>query len=475
MQAISSDQLLFIIISAILLFCCVNVAVVFRKQGWVRGESLWLWALVSVTVSYLGYALNPWLGRPSLVVANIGFLIAYICLAFQIRFWLTNKINIPNWVIPVCGIYFITFEFLRDLLPYVARAGLGQGVLSVLLGYLVYLSARLYRNTGSLQILMLGGTFVLEFICVLLRLIILLLFPESTLNTINLLSEPYSMVVLRWIWLIANAMSYLTIMTFVLERVFDRNEELSALLREKRQLINAIGRYVRNDHAGSKASVLTHELSQPVSALLLATERLNAQIKESSLQDIEGQVDFLYVTSTRIANIMRQIEGFFQVRDVDLQPVPVSKVVNGALMVLSSRLETNNIVFEQIEYCDPIVNGEQIQLELLFINLISNAITAVTKQAGPRRIQLECTFKDQHCEIEIRDNGPGISPFVLQNIGQIYVSDHEHGSGVGLWLSKMIVTNHFGKILASNHPSGGASFKVILPATLLPRALSTQN
>ena len=460
---ISSDQLVFLLVAFILLACFGNSFAVLRRQEIVSGETFWLWGLISLSIAYLAYGLSPWFGRASLVIANVTFLVSYVSLTFQLRFWHTKKSDIPIWVIPACLLYVVAFEIVRDTFPYEVRASLGQLTIVSLAGYLIWSSVLFYKKQGSFQILMLSGTFAIEFLCAGIRLVMLWLQPEATVGTSSILTEPFYMIVVRWIWVVANAMTYLTIMTYVLEKTFDRNEDLRVLLKEKRQLINAMSKVTRSHHAGDMASALTHELSQPLSTLLLLSTSLKMQVKENDFEGLEDQVGMLCAESERSAKIMTQIHKLFKNRNEDLKPLDISEVIDSALLVLTPRLAANNITLEKSGDFGCQANGEAAQLELVFINLISNAISILSNQEGQRHLELECFVKNNHCIVEVKDNGPGIDQTILQSIGQIYVSGREQGSGVGLWLTNLILANHGGRLEANNRQNGGASFRVTLP------------
>jgi|GEM_PF-1005680 len=463
MMPISSDQLIFIFVATILLFCFGNSFAVIRRQTWVVGETFWLWGSIALSISYFAYAFSPWFGKASLAIGSMAFVLSYVSLVLQLRFWHTNKSNVPIWLVVVVVLYVIVFEVMRATLPYIARATLGQVTTLLLIGYLVWSSLYLYKRQRSFQILMLSGTFAVEFVCAAIRVAMLWIQPDSTAGTSGLLSEPHYMIAVRWIWVVSNAITYLTVMTYVLEKTFDRNEDLRVLLKEKRQLINAMSKITRSHHAGDVASALTHELSQPLTTLLLLSKSLSLQIKNNDLEGIGDQIDMLCTESERSANIMSQIHKLLRVQNENLQSLQISEVINNAIMVLAPRLSANNITLEKSGRFNCFVSGESTQLELVFINLISNAINILSNQDGPRHIQLECSVNNNNCVVEITDNGPGIDPSILHSIGQIYVSGREQGSGVGLWLTNLILDNHYGTLVASNQQNGGALFRVTLP------------
>lgn len=290
--------------------------------------------------------------------------------------------------------------------------------------------------------------------------------PASTVNTSSILNEPFYMVVVRWVWVVANAMSYLTIMTYVLEKTLDRNDELSMLLKEKQLLINAMSKISRNQQAGGMASAMVHELSQPLSTLLLMSKRLRDQVKQHHLGSLDTQVEILFAETDKSAKILLQLEKLLRIKNSPKQSVLLSEVIDGALLVLSPRLTANGIQLAKSGRFDVMLRAEPTQIELVFINLISNAIAVLSSQDGKRVIHLKCSTHHDLCTVEIIDNGPGIRPEVLSGLGQIYVSDKESGSGVGLWLSKLIIDHHNGTFEAGNHPSGGATFSVSLPVEL---------
>ncbi len=460
---ISGDQIVFLLVALILASCFINTFEVFRRQKWAIGEIFWLYGLVSLSISYLAYGLSPWLGRPGLMIANLAFLISYVSLAFQLRFWQTKKSNIPAWVLIAVFAYTILFELSRGDLPYLARASFGQVIILLLVLHLIWASIHLHRQKKSRQILLLSVTFFVEFLCLLIRIIMLWMQPDTTANTNSLLSEPFLMMVVRWVLVAANAMSYLTIMTYTLEKTFDRNDDLSMLVKEKQLLINTMSKMSRNQQAGSMASAMAHELSQPLSTLLLLSKNLNDQVKKNGLKELQVLVDILNAETDKSAKILLQLEKLFLTKNAEKQPIMLSEIVNGALLALSTRLSVNNIQLERCGNFSVKIMAEPTQLELVFINLISNAIGVLSNQAGSRQVDLECTLNNNHCTVDVRDNGPGIRPEVLRRIGEIYVSDRESGSGVGLWLAKEITENHGGELIASNQKKGGASFQVTLP------------
>jgi two-component system C4-dicarboxylate transport sensor histidine kinase DctB len=137
--------------------------------------------------------------------------------------------------------------------------------------------------------------------------------------------------------------------------------------------------------------------------------------------------------------------------------------------MLASHLSANQVELTCHGHEDCLLDGNSTKLEAVLVNVVSNAITALADQPHPRTIALTLLTGGDRCVIELRDNGPGFDPIILQNIGNAYISDRPSGSGIGLWLSKMIIESHQGVFEVSNH-ARGALVRITLPRHTANRA-----
>ncbi len=113
----------------------------------------------------------------------------------------------------------------------------------------------------------------------------------------------------------------------------------------------------------------------------------------------------------------------------------------------------------------PGIFGDIVRLSQLFTNLIQNAIQAMP-QGGELTLRLKTVrlHGDRAVQIEIKDSGAGIPEEVINRIFQPFFTTRAEGTGLGLSICSRIVEQHQGKIRALNSPSGGAIFRVTLPA-----------
>lgn len=459
----SGDHLVFVSVACVLIVSAVNTVVLNREHGWREGEAFWFWGLIALSLSYLGFGTSAWFGSQALSIANLGLLIAYLAMSLQLRYWQSGKTNLPIWMIAGAVLYTVLLEYLRATAPYLVRLYLIHLTMAVITCYLFWSAVSYYRKNGSTQLLLLAGTFAIEFGCVFSRLVFTLIQPAPTNHQMTLYEEPIVMIVLRWVWLMANAMSYLTVMTFELEKTLNKNETLQVLIKEKDLLLNALSRHNRIDKSAAVGRSLSHELRQPLTTLLLASRNLQAQLKVSDLTDIDKQVDFLCQECERSANLINQLEDVFRPKRSAAPSTSIAEAIDRAIKTLQPRLVAENVNVRLHGDFACTVPTDATQLETVFINLVSNSINALAHRPKDRQITIEAKAESLACVVTVSDNGPGIDPSVLPNLWQLYVTDESTGSGIGLWLSQQIVQNHGGQIEAGNTPGSGAWFRVVLP------------
>jgi signal transduction histidine kinase len=459
----TGDHLVFISVAAVLIISVINTIVLNHQHGWRQGEAFWFWGLVALSISYTGFGISIWIGKPALIIANIGLLLAYLAMSLQLRYWQTGKSNISVWLIVGVVVYIVLLETLRAYHTYTYRLLLIQSVLTVITAYLLWSAIKYFLKIRSNQLILLACTFAVELLCVLTRMIYTVMQPEFTNGQMTLYEEPLELIVIRWVWLMANAMSYITVMTYELEKTLNKNETLNVLLKEKKLLLNALSQLNRSNQSAAVGSILSHELRQPLTTLLLASTSLQAQIKSNDLTHVAEQVDFLCHEIKRSTTLVNQLDDVFLNKKPSHLSVQLATPISESIRVLKPRLTAESISLELRGNLSLIVAGESEQLQTVFINLISNSINALSHQNLTRLITIDVSANQHTCMIQISDNGIGIDSSVLPNLWQPYITDSNKGHGIGLWLTQQILHSLGGKVEAGNNPDAGAWFRVKLP------------
>jgi hypothetical protein len=124
-----------------------------------------VFGLVALSISYLGFGISVWLGRPALSIANLGLLLAYLAMSLQLRYWRFGKTNVPVWLVVLAITYTVLLETFRHYLPYTVRLYLIHSVMTVITAYLFWSAIQYYRTARSKQLILLASTFAIEFLC----------------------------------------------------------------------------------------------------------------------------------------------------------------------------------------------------------------------------------------------------------------------------------------------------------------------
>jgi signal transduction histidine kinase len=110
------------------------------------------------------------------------------------------------------------------------------------------------------------------------------------------------------------------------------------------------------------------------------------------------------------------------------------------------------------------IRGDVVQLQQVVLNLIINAMDAISGvQVGKREIDVTTIRSGAYAEIRISDTGPGMAAGDLKNVFNPFFTTKPQGMGMGLAIARTIVEAHHGQISAENQLSGGALFTIRLP------------
>ena len=112
----------------------------------------------------------------------------------------------------------------------------------------------------------------------------------------------------------------------------------------------------------------------------------------------------------------------------------------------------------------PELMADQVMLEQVLMNLMRNAIEAMSEApAAQRRLLITLERCDQHMEIRVIDQGPGIPPDVQEKLFTPFLSTKPEGMGMGLNICRSIIEFHHGRLWVEANPEGGSIFIITLP------------
>jgi signal transduction histidine kinase len=165
----------------------------------------------------------------------------------------------------------------------------------------------------------------------------------------------------------------------------------------------------------------------------------------------------------RLDRVVKALLDFGRPAQPSLRPVAVRHVLQEvALFSRPSATRSKVRIVEDYASGVPDVMADPEQLKQVFVNLISNAVQAMTGQGGILTITTGAS--EGFVFIRFSDTGPGIAEGVLSKIFDPFVSTRDDGTGLGLTIVHRIVDDHDGHIEVATDPAAGSAFTVWLPA-----------
>lgn len=218
---------------------------------------------------------------------------------------------------------------------------------------------------------------------------------------------------------------------------------------------------------GEMAAALAHELNQPLTAVINWTQAARRMLEQPGAAAGQKALDFMEKSigqANRAGQIIRRLRDFVSKGDTDHRLEDINKVVEeaSALALVGAQEYSVRAIFELDAELPPVLI-DKVQIQQVVINLVRNAVEALVAVAV-RTVTISTALRtDETVEVRVADTGPGLAPEVLAHLFQPFVTTKERGMGVGLSISRSIIDNHGGRLLASENAGGGTIFSFTLP------------
>lgn len=217
---------------------------------------------------------------------------------------------------------------------------------------------------------------------------------------------------------------------------------------------------------GALSASIAHELNQPISSMLMDTQS-GLRFAERETPDMEALTRILKrieKTAQRAAGIVQRtreniVAGRREVKGVDL-----CRLAEETRDLLDHDLKRADVELEIV--CGSnmtTVEGDPIEMQQVFVNLVSNAADAMRGQQGPRLIRIELDGDAEAVRVHVSDTGPGIAEEHLQRLFEPFFTTKSSGIGMGLQICRSAVEAMGGELSVENLPEGGAAFSISLP------------
>lgn len=219
---------------------------------------------------------------------------------------------------------------------------------------------------------------------------------------------------------------------------------------------------------GELTGALAHELSQPLTAV-----RANAQAARHfldhdplDLPELRVTLDDIIKNNQRAGAVIDRLRALLRKEDTAFQAVDMNEVIREVVDLAHREIRSRRVTLtcRLVPEIRPVL-GDRVQLQQVVLNLVLNACDAMSEtDAAKRHLSLATEMTDGLVQLEVSDCGPGIPEGQLERVFEPFVTSRNHGLGLGLAISRSIMTSHNGLIRAEHNVAGGATFRCVLPA-----------
>lgn len=237
--------------------------------------------------------------------------------------------------------------------------------------------------------------------------------------------------------------------------------EENALLRDE------LSHMSRTAVMGELSASLTHQLNQPLAAMLMNAEEIQRMLEsgEPALEELRDAVSDIIKDDLRATETIKGLRSFFRKSEVAKAPLYVREVVAEVVrMVRSDSLLRNVSLAFETPAARMRVAGDRIQLQQVILNLVLNAFDAVSKQEDLRQVSITMNEDQNEVRLAVCDSGEGIAPAAMSQIFEPFFTTKPKGMGMGLAIARSIVKAHGGQISVRRNPDRGSTFEIVLPA-----------
>jgi signal transduction histidine kinase len=230
---------------------------------------------------------------------------------------------------------------------------------------------------------------------------------------------------------------------------------------------------------GELTGSIAHEISQPLGAIMsnAAAADLILESGADRREELRAILTDIRRDNLRASEVIRRLRNLLAKHEVDRQPFEVDRALNDVATMLRVEGKRRRVALNvRLASTRNIVLGDQIQIQQVFINLIINAMDAVSDVPEDRRtitVSLE-EIENVIC-IGVRDRGHGIAPEHQRKLFDSFFSTKRGGLGLGLSIARTIVNAHGGRIWAENDPAGATIFHLELPVASGVEIASTET
>ncbi len=217
---------------------------------------------------------------------------------------------------------------------------------------------------------------------------------------------------------------------------------------------------------GEMSASIAHEINQPLGAIVNSASACLRWLEAQKLEEARRSVSRVIGESYRATEIIGRIRALAKKAPPRKDWLDVNETIHEAIMLARSEVHRNSVALEtQLSDLVPVILADRIQLQQVILNLMMNAIEAMSGAGeGPRELLVRSgTDGSRGVLVSVQDSGPGLDPKSLDHIFDAFYTTKPEGLGMGLAISRSLIEAHGGRLWATANAPHGAVFHFTLP------------
>lgn len=247
-----------------------------------------------------------------------------------------------------------------------------------------------------------------------------------------------------------------------------RSQQVASENRARRHL-EALTRAGRLNAMGTLAAGMAHELNQPLAAVSSYARAAQRMLRRGyNGEELHQALDQVVTGSSRAAGIVRRSRGMLSRDPEQRSPCDLNQLIQEVVALMQPELRRREISVD-LDLSDslPQVRIDHVEFQQVLVNLLENALEAVTELPDPGRRWIRVrTRGHRHADavhLSITDGGEGLPVEDPETLFEPLVTNRREGTGLGLAIARAIVEDHGGSLSASNSVGAGAVFRARIP------------
>jgi two-component system sensor kinase FixL len=226
-----------------------------------------------------------------------------------------------------------------------------------------------------------------------------------------------------------------------------------------------LSRVARLTTAGALGAAVVHEISQPLATVLtyayacrrlLVSEPTDLGLLDQTMAKVESEI-------RRAGDIVERLRDVLGKSEPRWCSVDLAATTHKVVSVLADEAQSHKAMLRIDAQPLPHITADPIQIEQVLVNVLRNAIEAVACTNRERWVRIRLRHIDDEVQVEIEDNGPGVSPDIAQRLFEPFETSKLRGMGLGLSLSREMIKAHGGSLAWDATAAVGSRFVVRLP------------